>query len=125
MIKEIHSRYSCGDNFSEAGRLQKLFQLSVYVPAAIHNAHDFDCFLLMIRYVEYQIIVHRHDAEVTAEPRFFFIGAEPFRHLIQRGNTLFQPVKLTCSILNRLQVKGNVFKMPRRSFSASVVNLTS
>ena len=55
MIKEIHSRYSCGDNFSEAGRLQKLF-----------------------------------------------------RHLIQRGNTLFQPVKLSCGILNRLQVKDNV-----------------
>lgn len=77
-------------------------KLSAYISSAIHDTHDVDNLFLVVRYVEYQVIVHRHNTEVAALPGFIFVYPKPFRHLIQRCNTLFQSGKLPYGILDRL-----------------------
>ncbi len=103
-------RADCSTLHNNNIKLQKLVKLPVYIPSAIHDAHDVDHLFLMVRYVEYQVIVHWHNMKVAAAPWFISVYPKPLRHLIQECNVLFQTVKLPCSILDRLQVNCNIFK---------------
>ncbi len=57
-----------------------------------------------------QEIIHWQYPKPEACPRFPFINAETFGHIVKRSDRLLQPAELPDCILRRLQSKSNVLK---------------
>ena len=83
---------------------RNITELGVNIPPAVHDAEHRDGFYLVVRDVEHQVIVHRHDPEITAAPWLPVVDPEPLRHLVQLEDVLLQAIQLTVGVLLRLQV---------------------
>ena len=83
--KGINGRYSPRWLLSGLTDLRLTFlQLPVNVLSRVEYAHNGYGFAFVPQNIENEKIVYRHDAQVSAFPRFSVVYAETFRHVIQR-----------------------------------------
>jgi hypothetical protein len=96
-----------------------------YISSGINDPDYCNQFIGCIRNIKYYIIVYRYDSGIVALPGFSFIQSESLRVFSQRKDLFFNPIKLSDGILGRRRSKAMYSKMPRRSFSACSVSVTS
>ena len=83
-------------------------KLFVDVPATIHDAHNRNSSVLLVRNIENKVVVYWHDAHIALVPVLFIICTITFRHLIERSNSFLDAGKLTVCILHRPQLHCDV-----------------
>lgn len=82
----------------------------------MHDAHNRNNLLLLIYHIKNQRIVYRHDSKILSVPRLFFVYLKSLQHIIKGYDSPFQPFKLSDGILNRLQIKRNIFENTAKIF---------